>query len=235
MPPAPCGLALRLVAAHKDEPGAVVGGVVDVGGDHLALVHLGRQTGADGHPRPLDAAHAAHRFGGRVGGLVLDAVEVLADELAALAVGVRDADDLGDPLKVDRAPGDELLVDLPGDLAHDAQLVEAEGQAVEGNDHRAFDRVLDGHDAQRRVAGLHRLEHVADRRVGERVVLAGRQVGQQGLLGEGALGAQKGDRLRGAAAHSGPHGSSASSSSSGGAGGVLAAAAAEAGGGGTTR
>ena len=63
--------------------------------------------------------------------------------------------------------GDEHLVHRMGDLAHDVQVLEAQGEAVQGDRHRALERVLDGDDAQRHLAALHGAEHVADGGIGE--------------------------------------------------------------------
>ena len=62
------------------------------------------------------------------------------------------------------------------DLAHDDQVVEAEGQQVERDGHGALEGVLDGHEPELRVAVAHGLHALADRRVREGVESAAGQV-----------------------------------------------------------
>ena len=91
------------------------------------------------------------------------------------------------------AAGDELVADRVRDLAHDLELVEARGQQVEREDDRSLEGVLDGHDAELGVALGDGDEHVLDRGIRERGEVAVRCAGQQGLFGEGALGAKERD------------------------------------------
>jgi len=71
---------------------------------------------------------------------VLDARQMLLQELPALAVRVGVADDLGDVRQLQRLAGDELMTDRMGDLAHDLQALIAEGQKIERGDHRPLER-----------------------------------------------------------------------------------------------
>ena len=183
----------RRLARHEHEAGGVVLGVLDVLGGDVALVHLGGEPRADGRPRPVDAAHPAHGLGGRVGGLVLHVAEVLADELPALPVGVRDADHLGHAVQRHLGLGDEHLVHRLGDLTHDVQVVEAPDEAVHGDGDGALERVLDGDDAERHLAGLHGAEHVGDGGIGEGVQPAVGHVREKRLLRERPFGPQERD------------------------------------------
>ena len=188
----PLEVLRRRLAGDEDEARGVVLGVLDVLGGDVALVHLRGEPRAHGRPRAVHAAHAAHGLGGRVGRLVLHVAEVLADEVAALSVGVRDADHLGDLVQRHLRLGDQHLVHGVRDLAHDVQVLEARGEAVQRDRHGALERVLDGDDAQRDLAALHGAQDVADGGIREGVQTALGHVGEERLLGERALGAQEG-------------------------------------------
>ena len=71
-----------------------------------------------------------------------------------------------------------------------------EGQRVDGDVDRALDGVLDGREPEVDLAGGGRGQDVGYRREGDQ--LGRRQVGlgEQGLLGEGAFGAEEGDPLQ---------------------------------------
>ena len=186
---------------HGDEPGLVVRVVLHVLGQDLQAVEAGGQPGGDGRRRPagqrrVALAEEAGGVGGRVGGHQLGPGQLLGQEPAALGGGHRDG---GHPLHVGQGRargGHQVEVDVEHDLALDAQ-VEVEDQAVDDVPDGALDGVLQGDEAQVDGAPADRLEDVDQG--GERgdVGTGVGRLGQERLLGEGALGPEEADPHRG--------------------------------------
>ena len=91
-------------------------------------------------------------------------------------------------------PGEQAVLDVDHDLAHDQQFVVERERVLREVDH-AFDGVLDGHHAEVDLPALHRVEHVGHRAI--RHVLGPGQVGErlQRLLGERAERSEEADTL----------------------------------------
>ena len=66
---------------------------------------------------------------------MLDLGQVRVEELAALTVGVGMTDELRDAVQLEGRAGDELVPDRMHSLPHDEQVVEVEGQQVQGDRH----------------------------------------------------------------------------------------------------
>ena len=68
-----------------------------------------------------------------------------------------------------------------------------EGQRVDRDVDRALDGVLDGHEAEVELAGVDGRQHLGEGAHGHELLAGQVGLGQQGLLGEGALGAEEAD------------------------------------------
>ncbi len=184
---------------HEDEAGLVVGVVLDVlGHDHQAVA-LGCQPRGDGGlVGPTRLADGPGRIGGRVGGPLFGFGQLPGQVLLALRQRVRIGGHDTDVRQGCPGPGHEVEVDVHDHLALDVQ-VHVVDQAVDGGAHRAFDRVLHGHEPEIDRSLCHRLEHGGNGAEGVQLGPGQVRLGEQRLLGErgGRAEVRDGFRRRG--------------------------------------
>ena len=183
------------VAGDEHEPRLVAGVVGEVGGDHVEPVHLGGDPRGERGARSAISATRASRVGRAVRGEDLRLGQVLAQVAVALRGGDRDRMHLLDVGERHARPGQQAVLDVDHDLADDQQLV-VECERVLGEVDHPLDRVLDRHETEVDLTGLHRVEHVGHGPV--RHVLRSGQIGEglQRLFGERAERTEEADTLR---------------------------------------